>query len=173
MEKCVNRFLQQWQALLSYFESHEDRERPDRLKRCADYLASVEMKAYFMFLSFILEPLNAFNTIFQEDATQIAILIPEMNRLLRLFMAKFVLMRVIKSATDLTKVSFADRSVQLDDDILAVGMAMRTMLADSDDDLADSTRTRIFKSASLLRCHCREDGEDLPTSRHRAERSLC
>ena len=69
MEKCVNRFLQQWQALLSYFESHEDRERPDRLKRCADYLASVEMKAYFMFLSFILEPLNAFNTIFLTDAT--------------------------------------------------------------------------------------------------------
>ena len=82
----------------------------------------------------------------QTDATQVAILIPEMNRLLRLFMAKFVLMRVIKSATDLTKVFFSDMSVQLDDDILAVGMAMRTMLADSDDDLADSTRTRIFKS---------------------------
>ena len=146
LDKCINRFLQQWSALLSYFESHEDRERPGRVKRCADYLASVEMKAYFMFLSFILEPLNAFNTIFQTDATQIAILIPEMNRLLRLFMAKFVLMRVIKSATDLTKVSFADRSVQLEQNILAFGMAMRTMLADSDDDLADSTRTRIFKS---------------------------
>jgi len=115
LEKCVNLFLQQWPALISYFESHEDRERPGRVKRYADYLASVEKKAYFMFLSFILEPLNAFNTIFQTDATQIAILIPEMNRLLRLFMAKFVLMRVIKSATDLTKVSFADRSVQLDD----------------------------------------------------------
>ena len=57
-----------------------------------------------------------------------------------------VLMRVIKSATDLTKVSFADRSVKLDDNILTVGMAMQTRLADSGDDLADSTRTRIFKS---------------------------
>ena len=150
LEKCVNRFLQQWPALLSYFESYEDRKQPGRVKRCADYLASVEMKAYFMFLSFILEPLNAFNTIFQTDATQIAILIPEMNCLLRLFMAKFVLMRAVKSATDLTKVSFADRSVQLDDDILAVGMAMRTMLADSEDDLADGTRTRIFKSVRLF-----------------------
>ena len=150
MRQAVNRFLQQWPALLSYFESYEDRKRPGRVKRCADYLANVEMKAYFMFLSFILEPLNAFNTIFQTDATQIAILIPEMNRLLRLFMAKFVLMRAIKSATDLTKVSFADRSVQLDDDILAVGMAMWTMLADSGDDLADGTRTRIFKSVRLF-----------------------
>jgi len=162
LEKCVNRFRQQWLALLSYFESHEDREQPGRVKRCADYLASVEMKAYFMLLSFILEPLNAFNTIFQTDATQIAIFIPEMNRLLRLFMAKFVLMRVIKSATDLTMVSFADRSVQLNDDILAAGMGMRTMLADS-----------FQECASLLPCHCREDVEDLPISRHSAERSLC
>jgi len=99
-----------------------------------------------MFLSFILEPLNALNTIFQTDATQIAILIPKMNRLLRLSIAKFVLWGVIKSATDLTMGSFADRSVQLDDGILAVGMAMRTLLADNDDDLADSIRTRIFNS---------------------------
>jgi len=91
-------------------------------------------------------PLNAFSSIFQTDATQIAILIPKMNRLLRLFKAKFILMRVIKSATDLITVSFADRSVQLDDNILAVGMAMWTMLADSHNDLADSARTRIFKS---------------------------
>jgi len=47
------------------------------LKRYSDYLTIVEKKAYFMFLSFILDPLNAFNTIFQTDATQIAILIPE------------------------------------------------------------------------------------------------
>jgi len=145
LEKCLSRFLQPWPALLSYFESHEDRERPGRVKGCAHYVASVEMKAYFMYLSFFLEPLNAFNTIFQTDATQIGILIPEMNRLLRLFMAKFH-QSVIKSATDLTKVSFADRSVQLVDDILTVGMAIRAMVADSDDDLADSTRTRIFKS---------------------------
>ncbi|KAI0212984.1 hypothetical protein LSAT2_002036, partial [Lamellibrachia satsuma] len=109
LQRCVNRFLQQWLALLSYFESHEDRERPGRVNRCADYLASLEMKVYFMFLSFILEPLNKFNTIFQTDATQIAVLIPKMNLLLRLFMAKFVTMRAIKSAADLTKVSFTDR----------------------------------------------------------------
>lgn len=146
LQRCVNRFLQQWPVLLSYFESHEDRERPGHVKWCADYLASLEMKAYFMFLSFILEPLNTFNTIFQTDATQIAVLIPEMNRLLRLFMAKFVTMRAIKSAADLTKVSFADRSQQLDNDILAVGMKMRTMLADSADDLGDITVRRIFNS---------------------------
>jgi hypothetical protein len=65
----------------SDIEDHHDRQErvgpsSGTAKRFADYVASVEMKAYFMFLSFILEPLNAFNTIFQTDATQIAILIP-------------------------------------------------------------------------------------------------
>ena len=72
LERCVNRFLQQWPALLSYFQSHGDVERPGRIQRCAKYLGSVEMKAYFRFLSFILQPLNVFNTLFQTDATQIA-----------------------------------------------------------------------------------------------------
>ncbi|KAK2187492.1 hypothetical protein NP493_163g01049 [Ridgeia piscesae] len=104
------------------------------------------MKAYFMFLAFILEPLNQFNTIFQTDATQIAILLPEMNRLLRVFMAKFVTMRAIKSAEDLTTVPFADRGQQLDNSILAVGMELRSMLANDEDDLEEATATRIFDS---------------------------
>ena len=146
LQRCVKRFLQQWPALLSYFRSHEDCDHPGRVKRCADYLASLEMKAYFMFLAFILEPLNQFNTIFQTDATQIAILLPEMNRLLRVFMAKFVTMRVIKSAEDLTTVPFADRSQQLDNSILAVGMELRSMLANDEDDLEEATVTRVFDS---------------------------
>ena len=104
------------------------------------------MKAYFMFLAFILEPLNQFNTIFQTDATQIAILLPEMNRLLHVFLAKFVTMRAIKSAEDLTTVPFADRGQQLDNSILAVGMELRSMLANDEDDLEEATATRIFDS---------------------------
>ena len=45
LERCVNRFLQQWPALVSYFESHADVEKPGRVKRCADYLRNAEMKA--------------------------------------------------------------------------------------------------------------------------------
>ena len=70
------------------------------------------MKAYLMLLVFILEPLSQFNTIFQTDATQTAILLPEMNRLLRVFRARLVTMRAIKSAEDLTTVPFADRGQQ-------------------------------------------------------------
>ena len=85
-----------WPTLLS----HEDCDHSGRVKRCADYLASLEMKAYFIFLTIILESFSQFNTIFQADATQIAIFLSEMNRLLHVFMAKFVIMRMIKSAED-------------------------------------------------------------------------
>ena len=131
LKRCVNRFLQQWPALLSYFESHADVEKPGRVKRCADYLRSVEMKAYFLFLSFILQPLNTFNTLFQTDATQIALLAPEMTGLLRLFMAKFVSMRAIKTAADLTTV--------LHDEILNIGL-------ETEDEIENSTHDRIFTS---------------------------
>ena len=53
------------------------------MKPCTDCLASFDMKFFVIFVVFILEPLNQFNTIFQMDTTQIAILLPEISRLLR------------------------------------------------------------------------------------------
>lgn len=35
LEKCVNRLLHHWSALQSYFNSHEDVEKPGRVKGCA------------------------------------------------------------------------------------------------------------------------------------------
>ena len=43
-----------------------DVEKEDKVKRTADYLNSIEMKLYhYHFLSFILAPLDVFNTTFQ------------------------------------------------------------------------------------------------------------
>jgi len=50
---------------------------------------------------------------------------------------------------------------------------MRTMLADSDDDLLTHKNADFQEWASLLRCHCLEYGEYLPISRHSAERYIC
>ncbi|XP_071080700.1 uncharacterized protein [Haliotis cracherodii] len=52
-----------WSALTSYFTSHEDIEKPGRVKACSNYLKNDEMKLYFLFIEFILPPLNEFNTI--------------------------------------------------------------------------------------------------------------
>ena len=102
------------------------------------------MKAYFIF-TFILKPLNQFNIISETDDTQIAILLPERN-CLRMFIANFVTMTATMSAEDLTTVPFDDRAQELDYSILAVGMVLRTMLANYEDDLGKNTATRIFES---------------------------
>lgn len=66
MEKCIGRLLHQWDALTSYFESHDDRDKQNsRVQRVADWLTDPEMKMYYLFLQFILTPLNEFNRTFQ------------------------------------------------------------------------------------------------------------
>nr|XP_034324959.1 uncharacterized protein LOC109619707 [Crassostrea gigas] len=77
LEKCVNRLLHHWPALQSYFNSHEDVEKPGRVKRCASYLSNPEMRLYFNFISFILQPLNDFITMFQADESRIGYVVPE------------------------------------------------------------------------------------------------
>ena len=65
LEKCVGRLLHHWEALKSYFNSHNDVEKPGRVKRVAELLNDPEMRLYYLFLEFILSPLNEFNTTFQ------------------------------------------------------------------------------------------------------------
>ena len=55
-------------------------------------------------------------------------------------------MTATMSAEDLTTVPFDDRAQELDYSILAVGMVLRTMLANYEDDLGKNTATRIFES---------------------------
>lgn len=65
LEKCVSRLLHQWKALQSYFTSHDDVEKPGRIKRVADWLADPLMWLLCAFLEFVLPFLNEFNTTFQ------------------------------------------------------------------------------------------------------------
>jgi len=61
----VSRTLHHWPALLSYFNSHEQVEKPGKVKKIAQLLSNPEVKLYFLFLEFILAPMNEFNTAFQ------------------------------------------------------------------------------------------------------------
>ena len=71
----------------------------------------------------------------QADESRIGSLIPEMNRLLRKFLGKFVRVAVIKSCADLTKVDTCLEN-QLGDDHLAVGLQACTLLAETELDAA-------------------------------------
>ena len=147
LSRCVRRTLLQWPALQSYFSSHEESEKPGRVKRCADGLSNPEMKLYFQFLEFIMVPMTEFNTLFQSEETQIGVLVPECKRLLRKFMAKFVTMQLIKpNADDLTKIDFKDTTKQLSNDYIAIGAKAKTMLVDEQDSISATMERRFYDS---------------------------
>lgn len=67
-----------------------------------------EMRLYFNFIIFIVQPLNDFNIMFQTDESRIGYLKDKITILLRKFMGKFVKAKVIQSAEDTTDVSFKE-----------------------------------------------------------------
>ena len=122
LQKCINRTIRQWPALMSYFTSHEDVEKAGRVKRVAMNLNNTEFLLYMHFLNFILGPLNTFNTLFQSEESKIVILHDEMTRLVQSTLTKFVKARVVKDAASLMEVPFEPRENQLEDGDLEIGL---------------------------------------------------
>ncbi|XP_048727243.1 uncharacterized protein LOC125645643 [Ostrea edulis] len=149
LEKCVDRLLHHWLALLSYFNSHDDVEKPGHVKICAAFLRDHEMRLYYHFLSFIMQPLNDFNTVFQADESRIGYLQDEMNMLLRNFLGKFVRAKVIQTSKDFISIPFKDSKNQLNDNIIAIGSTARAYLIDNKEDVPPSTPQRFFIFAGL------------------------
>ena len=127
--------------LASHFNSLEEVEKPGRVKRCASYLSNPEMHLYLHFISFILQPLNDFNTMFQADESKIGYLKDEITFLLRKFMGNVVKAKIIQSTEDLTAVSF--KNCQFQDNIIAVRVTSRAYMVDHADEIRPS---RFFMS---------------------------
>lgn len=144
LQKVVSRTLHHWDALSSYFNSHDQVESDGKIHRLAHLLKNPEVKMYFYYLEFILVPLNDFNTTFQADATKIGIIHSQMIKLLRKFLAKFVQASIIAQHKDITKVPYDERDKQLSNDILAVGSSNRTFLIDHADDLSPFLLDKFF-----------------------------
>ena len=72
-------------------------------------------------------------------------LLPEMDRLLRTFIVKFVQMRCVKSCLNLEEVDFKTRENEHQDDKLAVGMNARSLLVDTiANNITPTTEQKFF-----------------------------
>ncbi|WAR19336.1 hypothetical protein MAR_001174 [Mya arenaria] len=70
LEKCVKRALQQWPALRSYFNSHEDGDQPGRVQPLKESLTDPLTRLIFSFLEYIIPMMTDFNTTFQEESEE-------------------------------------------------------------------------------------------------------
>ena len=133
LERVVNRTLSQFKALQSYFASHEDVEKSGRVKSINERLQDPLSLLVLTFLQFILPQVNKFNTVFQSDKCMIGYLLPEMDRLLRGFLVKFVQMSHVKECKNLPDIDYS-REKQHQNDRLAVGIEVRRLLAGADEE---------------------------------------
>ena len=77
LEACVNRLIEQYQALLSYFRSTEDCQAV--VHRVKATLEALLTQAYLRFLSSALPIINVFNKLMQRDSPLLHVLQQELN----------------------------------------------------------------------------------------------
>ena len=66
-QRAVTRIMLQYPALQAYFASHDEVERPRRMKRTHARLHAMPRSLIFLLLDFIQPSLNELNTLFQVD----------------------------------------------------------------------------------------------------------
>ena len=103
-----------------------------------------------LFLQYALPFLNEFNRLFQNEESKVGVLIPEMDRLLRKLLVKFVQLRHIRRVVDLRTIDYSDREVQQGDSTIAVGMKVRAFL--EDDEVAPAVQAAFISDVRAFYC---------------------
>ena len=94
LEMCVNRLLEQYDALLSFFRSSE--ERLISIQRITSSLEKPLTKLYLMFVSNALQVINAFNKLMQGEAPTVHFLLREVQAFVKKLFLRFMVPSVIQ-----------------------------------------------------------------------------
>ena len=140
LEHATAHLITLWPAL----NAREAETSNERVKKIAELLGKEETKLYTHFVSFALKPLNGFNTTVQSSATKIGTMQADVRELLHSFLANFVKPEELATASDLTKVQYADPSKQLSDDELGIGTQARLLLTENEDELEGTSAEHNF-----------------------------
>ena len=131
LEACVNRIIEQYAPLVSYFDSLVSSampaDRSAKMKAIREQLKKPITKAYLLFLSNILSYVSKFNLLFQSSSPNLHCLLREMHQLLLRILNKFIVPHVIQSASNVTDVDISIANQRQDDD-LTIGTSLREYL---------------------------------------------
>ena len=106
LEACVNRLIEQYDALLSYFRSTEDRLAV--VRRVKLVLEKPTTKAYLLFLSFALPIINNFNKCMQQQAPIVHVLNQELDGFVRRLMLRFIQADLVLASSSVAEVCTDD-----------------------------------------------------------------
>ncbi|XP_066941049.1 uncharacterized protein [Macrobrachium rosenbergii] len=90
ISQCVDRILEQWSALELYFTGEAIAAKDLPADRILQALKSPYIKATLEFTSFVLGDLVSLNTLFQSNSFKLHMLLPESERVLRMFGSNYM-----------------------------------------------------------------------------------
>ena len=127
--RCVGRYLNQLEGLLSFFRSSS--EETCKVRSILSRLENPLLKPLLLFLSYILPSMDRFNRVFQKSTENTTCeLYTEMCRLLKMYAANLLKSEVISAVgSDLSLLSVTDEN-QLSDENLGIGTRTWTDLAE-------------------------------------------
>lgn len=97
LQECVNRILEQYEALKNYFILTANEDPSHSNDRIVASLQNRFIQAYLEFLSFQLERLNAFNRLFQSERPLLHNLKHEVESLLKAIASDFMKVSIVKT----------------------------------------------------------------------------
>ena len=155
----VNRTLEMWDPLCSYFNSYPDVEKTGKVKTIASILNRPTTKVFLFFLSDMLAIFDKVNVSLQSStASKVHFIQSEITLFLRRVLSCFVQPGEIRAADDLTKVEYSDPAKQVLDEDLFVGdraLAVLCHLADIEGEEPETKqaydRIRNFHSAFVTK----------------------
>ena len=115
LSQSIQRTLEMWDPLCSYFTSHREVEKQGKVRSIFELLSKRSTKLWLRFLSNILPVFDKFNLYFQTSSTStVHNLFKESERLLRTVLSFFILPDVIRShASNLTELNYSFMMISL------------------------------------------------------------
>ena len=128
LEQCVCRIVEQWPALVSYFQSIDEAERFSSVEKITTLLFKPSTLLYFLFLKDVLPLFTAFNLIFQSEKPSIHVVHEEMVLLLRNFYSRFIKNDVLSAVDCVLDVNYKNENNHLPHCEVAIGSAARILI---------------------------------------------
>lgn len=126
LEKAVNRILQLYRSLESYFKS--EAESQARFKRLAAAFEKPMTEVYLFFYQSVLPTFTQVNLLLQREDPNIYLIADAIRIFLKKLLSKFVTIQVIRDTRDITKVDFQNPENQLSDSAITIGIVTKQLI---------------------------------------------
>ena len=145
LESAITRILQLFPSLQSYFRSENKSQA--RFTRLYSVFDSPMTEVYLLFYQAILPTFTNLNLLLQREDPNIFLVADAIRSFLKKLLSKFVTLPAITSASNITRVNFADTNNQLENSAITIGIMTKRALNKLFDngDISQNDKLKFFR----------------------------